>query len=178
MDREPQLLSVVAPDVRGGDTVAPFPSGAPRWDVTYELILVDDGSKDGTARWMARRGRDPRVKVVSLSRNFGHQPALTAGLEHARGDVIVMLDGDLQDPPEVIPRWSSAGARASTSSTPSASSGWGRRVQARDRARLLHDFRRLTRLDLAVESGDFRLMDRARSTRCWRCPSATASCAG
>ena len=49
------------------------------------------------------------MKVVSLARNFGHQPALTAGLEHARGDVIVMLDGDLQDPPEVIPemveRW-------------------------------------------------------------------------
>ena len=81
---------------------------------------------------------DPRVKVVALSRNFGHQPALTAGLEHARGDVIVMLDGDLQDPPEVIPEMLDAlarGGRRRLRRAPAAAGGDG--LQARHRARLL-----------------------------------------
>ena len=73
-------------------------------------MIVDDGSRDGTPDAMAElAAADPRVKVVTLSRNFGHQAALTAALEHASGDVVVMLDGDLQDPPELIPemldRW-------------------------------------------------------------------------
>jgi dolichol-phosphate mannosyltransferase len=70
-----------------------------------ELILVDDGSTDGTPEVLDElAAEDSRVKVLRLSRNFGHQTALTAGLDHARGDAVVMLDGDLQDPPEVIPR--------------------------------------------------------------------------
>src|SRR3954447_26486261 len=106
MNREVGLLSVVAPMYEEEDTVDPFTERveAALGGINYELILVNDGSKDGTHAAMARAAaRDPRVKIVSLARNFGHQPALTAGLEHARGDVIVMLDGDLQDPPEVIP---------------------------------------------------------------------------
>src|SRR5687767_14355244 len=72
--------------------------------VTFELVVVDDGSRDGTLAILEELAeRDERVKVVALSRNFGHQPALTAGLDHARGDAVVMLDSDLQDPPEVIP---------------------------------------------------------------------------
>src|SRR5215218_10696726 len=113
MDREPVLLSVVAPMYEEEQTVDPFTErvAAALGDLEYELILVNDGSKDGTRNAMVRAAeRDRRVKVVSLARNFGHQPALTAGLEHATGDVIVMLDGDLQDPPEMIPamltRWS------------------------------------------------------------------------
>ena len=79
-------------------------------DVPFELVIVDDGSRDGTAAALAElAAADARVKVVTLSRNFGHQAALTAALEHASGDVVVMLDGDLQDPPELIPemldRW-------------------------------------------------------------------------
>lgn len=76
----------------------------------YDLILVDDGSRDGTwACIEAEHAKSPRVKGVRLSRNFGHQVALSAGLDRATGDVIVMMDGDLQDPPELIPelvkRW-------------------------------------------------------------------------
>jgi dolichol-phosphate mannosyltransferase len=101
------------------------------------------------------------VKVVALSRNFGHQPALTAGLEHASGDAVVMLDGDLQDPPELIPtmleRWREGvdviyavrEERKGETLFKKTTARWFYRV-----------FRRLTRLDLAVESGDFRLMDR------------------
>jgi len=69
-----------------------------------EMIFVDDGSRDGSAEWLdARAAEDPRIGVLHFSRNFGHQPACTAGLEAARGDAVVLMDGDLQDPPEVIP---------------------------------------------------------------------------
>jgi glycosyltransferase involved in cell wall biosynthesis len=70
----------------------------------YEVILVDDGSSDETyERACDEHRRDPKVKVISLTRNFGHQVALSAGIDRASGDVTVMMDGDLQDPPELIP---------------------------------------------------------------------------
>lgn len=70
----------------------------------WELILVNDGSRDDSARLMRQfNAEDPRVKSVMLSRNFGHQPAVTAGIHHSTGDCVVLIDGDLQDPPEVIP---------------------------------------------------------------------------
>src|SRR3954449_10034604 len=164
MEREVGLLSVVAPMFEEEEIVGRFAErvGAALDGVDYELILVDDGSKDRTVEAMeAAAAGDPRVKIVSLSRNFGHQPALTAGLEHARGDAVVMLDGDLQDPPEVIPqmleRWREgvdvvyAVRQQRLGETPF------KRVTARGFYKV---FRRLTRMDLAVESGDFRLMDR------------------
>ena len=70
----------------------------------WELILVNDGSRDRSAELMRQfHAEDGRIKAVMLSRNFGHQPAVTAGIHHARGDCVVLIDGDLQDPPEVIP---------------------------------------------------------------------------
>jgi len=70
----------------------------------HELILVDDGSSDRTRELVAEASRrDPRVVLVSLSRNFGHQAALSAGLDQVTGDALVLMDGDLQDPPEGIP---------------------------------------------------------------------------
>jgi dolichol-phosphate mannosyltransferase len=70
----------------------------------FEVIFVDDGSTDGTvARLVEARKKDNRVKVLELSRNFGHQAAFTAGLTFSKGRFIVMMDGDLQDPPELIP---------------------------------------------------------------------------
>jgi dolichol-phosphate mannosyltransferase len=69
----------------------------------FELILVDDGSTDGSLQKLINyQKNDGRVKVVALSRNFGHQAAFTAGLEHAKGSYIAMMDGDLQDPPELL----------------------------------------------------------------------------
>ncbi len=69
----------------------------------YELILVDDGSQDKTSELLKEAaGRDRRIKVIKLARNFGHQIALSAGLAHAAGDVVMIMDGDLQDPPELI----------------------------------------------------------------------------
>lgn len=70
-------------------------------DGTAEFIFVDDGSTDQTVdRLTALRERDQRLKVLSLSRNFGHQIAISAGLDFARGEAVVIMDGDLQDPPE------------------------------------------------------------------------------
>jgi len=75
----------------------------------HQIVLVDDGSRDGTRAVMEKTARsDPRVVAVSLSRNFGHQPALSAAMDHCTGDVVVLLDGDLQDPPEEIPRFLAA----------------------------------------------------------------------
>jgi polyisoprenyl-phosphate glycosyltransferase len=76
-----------------------------RLDLDAEIIYVDDGSRDGTARVIeGLRERDARVALVGLSRNFGKEIALSAGLDHARGDAVVVIDADLQDPPEFIPR--------------------------------------------------------------------------
>jgi glycosyltransferase involved in cell wall biosynthesis len=164
MNREVGLLSVVAPMYEEEDTVDPFVERveAALGDLDYELILVNDGSKDRTRDAMAAAAaRDPRIKIVSLARNFGHQPALTAGLEHATGDVIVMIDGDLQDPPEVIPemlaRWREGIDVVYAVRQQRLGETAFKRITARG---FYKTFRRLTGLDLAVESGDFRLMDR------------------
>jgi dolichol-phosphate mannosyltransferase len=69
----------------------------------YELVLVNDGSRDTTAALLnGLHAQDRRVTVLHLSRNFGHQPAVSAGIDHARGRATIVMDGDLQDPPEVL----------------------------------------------------------------------------
>src|SRR5512133_3749403 len=69
----------------------------------YELLFVDDGSTDMTVEQLLKhRLQNKKIKIISLSKNFGHQAAFTAGLEHATGDIVAMMDGDLQDPPELL----------------------------------------------------------------------------
>jgi len=73
--------------------------------LSYEIILVDDGSADNSWQLIKEfHKKDPQVKGISFSRNFGHHIAITAGLDHARGKAVVLMDGDLQDPPEEIPK--------------------------------------------------------------------------
>jgi dolichol-phosphate mannosyltransferase len=128
----------------------------------FELVLVDDGSTDGTPLLLDRiADRDPRVKVVSLSRNFGHQTALTAGLDHAAGDAVVMLDADLQDPPELITtmldHWRAGcdvvyavrSERVGESRFKLSSARWFYSL-----------FGKLAQVRLSHNSGDFRLLDR------------------
>src|SRR3954453_10897228 len=110
--RTPTLLSVVAPVYNEQELVEDFVARAcaAAADFDFELVLVNDGSSDRTPELLDEiAARDRRVRVIHLSRNFGHQAALTAGLEHATGDVVAMIDADLQDPPELIPemlgRW-------------------------------------------------------------------------
>ncbi|HCP79458.1 MAG TPA: glycosyltransferase, partial [Pusillimonas sp.] len=72
--------------------------------ISYELVLIDDGSRDGTPKMIGRLAEeDPAVTTIFLSRNFGKEAALTAGLEHAAGNAVVIMDADMQDPPELIP---------------------------------------------------------------------------
>src|SRR4026208_1463987 len=71
--------------------------------LAYEIVFVDDGSHDDSYRQLAAyAARNPRVRILKFSRNFGHQIAITAGIDHARGDCVAVIDADLQDPPEVI----------------------------------------------------------------------------
>jgi dolichol-phosphate mannosyltransferase len=105
---------------------------------------------------------DERVKLITLSRNFGHQAALSAGLEHARGDVVAMIDGDLQDPPELIGEMLAAWRRGADVVYAVRESREGETAFKVASARWFYRiFAKLARIELAHDSGDFRLMDRA-----------------
>jgi polyisoprenyl-phosphate glycosyltransferase len=81
-------------------------SASADWGMDFEVIMVDDGSRDDSLTIMADLNRrDPRFKGVSLSRNFGHQVAVTAGLQHVNGRVVAIMDADLQDPPEILAKF-------------------------------------------------------------------------
>jgi dolichol-phosphate mannosyltransferase len=131
-------------------------------DGPAEVVLVDDGSTDGSFAAMRRiHDADPRFRAVRLSRNFGHQIAITAGLEHARGSAMVIMDADLQDPPEVVPemakQWRAGNevvygvrdSREGESRTKRATARWFYRL-----------LRPMSEIDIPVDAGDFRLVDR------------------
>ena len=128
----------------------------------YELIFVNDGSRDATeAKAAAICKKDARVKLVNFSRNFGHQIAITAGMDYAEGDAVIIIDADLQDPPEVmlemIAKWKEGydvvyGKRMRRK---------GETVFKRATAALFYRFlRMMTSVELPVDAGDFRLIDR------------------
>lgn len=128
----------------------------------FELVLVDDGSTDGTRERLAVLAElDPRVKVLELSRNFGHQPALTAGLDHARGEAVVMLDADLQDPPELIPtmleKWRNGAEVVYAVRTERVGESRAKLLTADLFYRVIQ---RMAQLELPRNAGDFRLLDR------------------
>jgi glycosyltransferase involved in cell wall biosynthesis len=105
---EQYLISLIVPvynecEVLGTfyDRASATLAGLPGFD--YEIVFVDDGSQDDSYRQLAAySARNPRVRILKFSRNFGHQIAITAGIDHARGDCVAVIDADLQDPPEVI----------------------------------------------------------------------------
>jgi dolichol-phosphate mannosyltransferase len=131
------------------------------WQEEYEWILVDDGSEDNTlaiAEELART--DPHLKIVSLSRNFGHQPAVTAGLEHARGDLVAVIDADLQDPPEELARFFQKcreGYDVVYAIRTQRKEGWLKRLCYRLYYRLLAS---LANIAIPLDSGDFCVMNR------------------
>lgn len=81
-------------------------NSAPSWKEDYEIVLIDDGSRDSSLTMMrVMAEKDSHIRVIKLSRNFGHQPAISAGIQEAKGDAIIIMDGDLQDPPEELHRF-------------------------------------------------------------------------
>ncbi len=128
----------------------------------FELIYVDDGSRDQTLTLLAGlQQSDSRVRVVALSRNFGHQLAITAGLNHSRGRAVVLIDADLQDPPEVIPdmiaRWregyevvyGTRVCREGETAFKTKTAEWFYRL-----------INRISEIPIPLDTGDFRLLDR------------------
>jgi len=104
------MISIVIPVFNEEETLPKLSerlaSASSEWGDTFEVILVDDGSSDRTPEMLRELcQRDPRFKFLSFSRNFGHQTAVTAGLNQVTGDVVAVMDADLQDPPEVLPRF-------------------------------------------------------------------------
>jgi polyisoprenyl-phosphate glycosyltransferase len=129
----------------------------------FEIIYVDDGSTDGTARILRElQSRDSCVRVVRLSRNFGHQVAITAGLEHASGDAMAIIDADLQDPPEVIgeflARWREGYDIAYGVRTNRPGETPFKLWTAKAFYRFIN---RLSETRIPLDTGDFRLMNRA-----------------
>lgn len=131
-------------------------------DDSVELILINDGSRDRSLNLMRElQERDARVCYISFARNFGHQAAVTAGLNFARGQVIVVLDADLQDPPELIPKmiesWQAGYHVVYAQRTKRKKESWFKRLTAYVFYRLL---RQLADVDIPADTGDFCLMDR------------------
>ncbi|WP_054693448.1 glycosyltransferase family 2 protein [Syntrophomonas palmitatica] len=127
----------------------------------YELIFINDGSQDKTAQIIEALARkDQSIRLLSFSRNFGHQIAITAGMDYARGQAVIIIDADLQDPPEIIPamiaKWREGYEVV-----------YGRRLQRKGETRFkkwsarvfYRTLRALTEVDIPLDTGDFRLMD-------------------
>jgi len=128
----------------------------------WELIMINDGSVDGSAREMRTlQAQDSRVRVVNFARNFGHQNAVTAGMDYARGDAVVVIDADLQDPPEVIlqllDKWREGYHVVYAVRSERRGETWFKKFTAKWFYRMIY---RITEVDIPVDTGDFRLMDR------------------
>jgi polyisoprenyl-phosphate glycosyltransferase len=169
MSAQPVLVSIVIP-VYCSEPILPethrrlgevLSALAPEYD--YEIVFVNDGSSDGSMSVLKSIAeKDPRVRALDLSRNFGHQIALSAGIDHAMGDVVVVIDDDLQDPPEVIPqmleKWREGYKVVYGVRTRREGENAFKRWTASAFYRML---KWMSDVDIPVDSGDFRLMDRA-----------------
>ena len=164
--RSRPLLSIVIPLYDEQDNVAPLlqrtRTALLNLTLHCEIILVDDGSTDQTPTIIQQHAAtDPNLRPLRLSRNFGHQAALFAGLEHARGDAVITMDGDLQHPPELIPtlveRWQAGHDVVQAVRRQTADAGLLKRATSRGFYGLLST---ISRVNVTPGAADFRLMSR------------------
>lgn len=163
---EHPIYSIVAPVFNEAETLPHFYErvikvmediGEP-----FEIVLINDGSRDKTYAILQEiHEKDARVRVVDFSRNFGHQIAISAGLDYAQGDAIVVLDSDLQDPPEVIPeliaRWKDGAEVVYAQRAKRKGETFFKLATAAAFYRLIQ---RITAVNIPSDTGDFRLLDR------------------
>ena len=131
-------------------------------DISWEVVFVDDGSRDASATLLQEMAlREPRYKVISFARNFGHQIAITAGMDRAEGEAVVVMDADLQDPPEVVremlARWREGFEVVYAVRERRLGETWFKKITA---AIFYRMFRAMLGFDVALDAGDFRLMSR------------------
>ena len=159
-------LSVVSPMWNEKGTVdiflAELTSVLDSMDGSSEIVIVDDGSTDGTSEklleWVAR---DERIRVITLSRNFGHQAAITAGVFEAHGDAVVVMDSDLQDPPDVIPALVKAWREGADVAYAVRRRRDGETAFKKATASAFYRvLRSISDTDIPADTGDFRLMSR------------------
>lgn len=159
------VLSVVIPVYNEAENLALLYSRLVRVlegeKLDFEIIFVDDGSVDSSVEHLNKLAdRDKRVLVLELARNFGHQVAITAGLDYARGNAIAVMDADLQDPPEILPsfiaKWRE-GHDVVYAIREQRKEGWFKRTSYKTFYRLL---RRVASIDIPLDAGDFCVMDR------------------
>jgi glycosyltransferase involved in cell wall biosynthesis len=129
---------------------------------TWEVVFVDDGSRDGSGKLLqALAEQEPRYKLIAFSRNFGHQIAITAGMDRAEGEAVVVMDADLQDPPELVRemlgRWRQGFDVVYAVRQHRLGETWFKRISASIFYRL---FRAMLGFDVTLDAGDFRLMSR------------------
>ena len=163
-----KFVSIVAPFYNEENAVEPFYLALRDVidriaDIRFEIICVDDGSRDETlGKLLSLVDRDPRFSVIELSRNFGKEAALTAGLDAAKGDAVIPIDADLQDPPQLIPALIAAWQEGADVVLARRSDRDADTLSKRYTARLfyrLHNW--LSEIQIPQDVGDFRLMDKA-----------------
>jgi polyisoprenyl-phosphate glycosyltransferase len=163
---EHPIYSIVAPVFNEAETLPHFYERVIRVmeDIgePFEIVLINDGSRDKTYSILQEiHEKDARVRVIDFSRNFGHQIAISAGLDYAQGDAVVVLDSDLQDPPEVIPeliaRWKDGAEVVYAQRAKRKGETFFKLATAAAFYRLIQ---RITAINIPSDTGDFRLLDR------------------
>lgn len=159
------MISIVIPLLNEEENIPQLykrlTASAPLWKEDYEILFIDDGSYDNTFQMLKDiAAKDQKIKVIKLSRNFGHQAAISSGIKKAKGDAVIIMDGDLQDPPEELPRFLDKwreGYHVVYAIRTKRKEGFFKKMAYKLFYRLLS---MISDIDIPLDSGDFCVMDK------------------